>query len=60
MDKIKEEILEVIKEDNGAFFGRIAMKVRHPKNVVLRHLLDLKSMGLLYKSDNRGKFKLHE
>ncbi|MCF8378236.1 MAG: ArsR family transcriptional regulator [Bacteroidales bacterium] len=56
---IKKEILEVLKNEKGAFYGDIVMELNYPKYRVLKHLMKLKNSGEVFKDDDGGKFYLN-
>lgn len=57
MHSVKKDILNVIDDNKGAFFGKIVMRLKYPSRVVLKHLMDLKSKGIVYKDNDGGRYK---
>ncbi len=57
---VKKEIMEHLENNDGAFFGGIAMKLRYPNITILKNLLELKSNGLIYKDQDGGRYKIKE
>jgi len=57
-NQTKQEILDYIKKNDGVFYGDIVMHFNYPKNTVLKHLLDLKEEGQIFKDNDGGQFKL--
>jgi DNA-binding IclR family transcriptional regulator len=58
MHTIKKEIIEVIEKNEGAFYGFLVKEIRQPREEILKHLLDLKAKGLVYKDNDGGQFKM--
>lgn len=57
-NSIKKEILDVIEKNEGAFYGLLVKEINQPQNEILKHLMDLKAKGVVFKDNNGGQFKL--
>jgi DNA-binding transcriptional ArsR family regulator len=55
---VKKEILEQLEKTNSAFYGDIVMELDHPQNEILKHLIELKENGFVYKGGKGGKFHI--
>jgi DNA-binding transcriptional ArsR family regulator len=53
---VKKEIIQNLQNSEGAFYGDIVMDLKYPKYTVLKHLMELKENGYVYKDDDGGKF----
>ena len=58
MNQVQKEILEYIEKNDGAFYGRIAQRLRHPNPLILKNLIELKMQGRIYKDSDGGRYKL--
>ena len=53
---LKREILHLIENSNGAYYGDIVRKMKRSSSVVLKHIMELKQDGYLKKDRQGGKF----
>lgn len=53
---LKREILSLIENSNGAYYGDIVRRMKRSSSVVLRHIMELKQDGYLRKEQRGGKF----
>jgi hypothetical protein len=58
MHSIKKEILDVIEKNEGAFYGLLVQEINQPQEQILKHLMDLKAKGIVFKDNNGGQFKM--
>lgn len=58
LNPIKRRIIRQIRNSEGAFFGDIVRQTKYSSQTVLKHLMDLKVKGYVYKDDDGGRFKM--
>lgn len=58
--KIKNDIMDYLATEDGAFFGDLVMNMDENKITILEHLIKLKKKGLIYKDDGGGMFRINE
>ncbi len=58
-NKVQEEIIRMLKEQDALSFGDLVMKLKRPYHEVLMHVLELKRNGAITKMKSRaGSFAL--
>lgn len=58
LNPVKRRIMRQIKNNEGVFFGDIVRLTKYSTQTVMKHLMDLKERGYIYKDDDGGRFKL--
>ena len=53
---LKREILHLIENSNGAYYGDIVRQMKRSSSVVIKHIMELKQDGYLKKDQQGGKF----
>jgi len=59
-NKTKKSILEFLSTHQGAFYGDLVMGLDEDTLTILENLIALKKMGLVYKDDDGGRFRINE
>ena len=60
LKKTKQEILDFLQTQNGAYYGDLVMELDSDTLTILEHLIELKKMGMVYKDHRGGKFRIRE
>ena len=58
LHSVKKEILQCLESSNGVFYGDIVRKLKHPSDIILKHIMELKEKGYITKDNDGGRFKL--